>query len=92
MATVTLSWTNPSGRFDLHRIIMRRAAGSTAPATVTDGTGVTLGSDLATSVADTGLAAGTYSYSAFAGYDEINSPPSSSAKFSAPASITVVVP
>lgn len=66
---VTLTWRLPTSRFDLLKIVVRRAAGSTAPAAVTDGTGVTLASDLATSVVNA-PGSGTWSYSVFAGYDE----------------------
>lgn len=73
---VALSW-NASQRFDFRRFILRRAAGSTAPATSSSGTGVTLGGSpdgaSATSVTDTGLSAGTYSYSLFAVYDDTDS-------------------
>jgi hypothetical protein len=65
----TVSWSLPYQRFDLYKIVLRRASGSTPPPTVSDGTGVTLATDLATSVLDT-PGAGTWSYSVFAGYDE----------------------
>lgn len=67
-----LSWVNPASRFDLRQIVLRRAAGAVPPATPTAGTGVTLSSDLATSVSDT-PGAGTFSYSLFTGYDETGS-------------------
>jgi hypothetical protein len=67
---VALEWGLPPDRFDRYRVVLRRASGGTAPATISDGTGVTLSGNLATSVTDTGLAAGTYSYSIFATYDE----------------------
>jgi len=67
---VALEWGLPPDRFDRYRVVLRRASGGTAPATISDGTGVTLSANLATSVTDTGLAAGTYSYSIFATYDE----------------------
>lgn len=67
---VSLSWQLPVDRFDRKKVVLRRASGSTPPETVTDGTNVTLGSDLATSVINTGLSAGTYSYSLFSGYTE----------------------
>lgn len=66
---VAMTWdTLP--RWDFLRFVLRRAAGATPPATIADGTGVTLTPDTATSVTDTGLAAGTYSYSLFAQYDD----------------------
>ncbi|MGB1226035.1 MAG: hypothetical protein ACPHCN_18100 [Mycobacterium sp.] len=67
--TVSLSWRLPGLRFDTLRVILRRASGSTAPASPSAGTGVTLGSDLATSVTDT-VAAGTYSYALLVAYDD----------------------
>ena len=66
---VAMTW-DAMPRFDRLRFVLRRAAGATPPATKTDGTGVTLASNLATSVTDTGLAAGTYSYSLFMEYDD----------------------
>lgn len=67
---VSLSWTNPPDRYDRFKVVLRRASGGTVPATVTSGTGVTLSGNLAASVTDSGLSAGTYSYSLFAQYDE----------------------
>ena len=67
---VALTWTLPPDRFDRNTMYLRRAAGATPPALVTDGTAVTLSSALATSVTDSGLAAGAYSYSLFCGYDD----------------------
>jgi hypothetical protein len=66
---VSLSWGVPPDRFDRYRMVLRRAAGATAPTSISGGTGVTLASALATSVVDT-VAAGTYSYALFATYDE----------------------
>lgn len=67
---VSLSWGLPPDRYDRYRMVLRRAAGATAPTSISGGTGVTLASSLATSVVDSGLAAGTYSYALFATYDE----------------------
>jgi hypothetical protein len=69
IGSVTLSWTLPPDRFDRLRIVVRRAAGTTAPTSPTAGTGVTLSGDLATTVINS-AAAGTYSYAVFAAYDE----------------------
>lgn len=69
VGSVALTWTLPPDRFDRNTMYLRRAAGATPPATVTDGTGVTLSGALATSVSDV-IAAGTYSYSLFCGYDD----------------------
>lgn len=92
-ATVSLEWNlPPTDRYDLHQMVLRRATGSTPPAEPTDGTGVTLGSDLATSVVDGPLASDTYSYSLFAGYDEKNETPSENERFSEKITKTVVVP
>lgn len=66
---VSLSWALPPDRYDRLRMILRRSSGATAPTGPTDGTGVTLSGDLATSVTDT-PGAGTWSYSLFTAYDE----------------------
>lgn len=66
---VNLAWTLPASRFDRREVVLRRAAGATAPASVTAGTGVTLSGLLATSVADS-PGAGQFSYALFAGYDQ----------------------
>lgn len=68
-STVTLSWRLPATRWDLLRMVLRRASGATPPAGPTDGTGVTLGSDLPSSTTDS-PGAGTWSYSLFAAYDD----------------------
>lgn len=65
---IVMAWTLPAPRYDLSSIIVRYASGATAPATTTDGTGVTLGSDLATGVTQSGLGSGTYSVSVFGRY------------------------
>ncbi len=64
--SIALSWTNPTDA-DLAAVIVRRAKGATAPATPTDGTGMTLpGAPTATGVTDTGLDPDTtYSYAVF---------------------------
>ena len=69
---VSLAWTLPVSRYDRYRVVMRRLAGSTAPGSITAGTGVTLSSVLATSVTDT-PGAGTWSYSLFCTYDDFAS-------------------
>jgi hypothetical protein len=64
-ASLTLTWVNPADA-DLAAIIVRRNAGTAAPATPTEGTGITLSPPTATSVGDTGLASRTsYAYSVF---------------------------
>lgn len=69
VGSVALSWQLPPDRFDRNTMVLRRAVGATPPATATDGTGVSLSGPLATSKTDV-LAAGTYSYSLFMGYDD----------------------
>ena len=65
---VAVSWTLPPTRYDTLGLVLRRAAGVTAPASPTAGTGVTVGDD-DTSVTDTG-AAGTVSYAIWRSYNE----------------------
>lgn len=65
----TVSWTLPPSRWDLLKIVLRFNAGSTPPTGPTDGTGVTLASNLATSVAGSAGRA----YAVFAAYDETGS-------------------
>lgn len=63
--SVTLGWQNPLD-LDLAEVIVRRAEGSTPPATVADGSPVPLATPTATSVTDATLVAGmSYSYSVF---------------------------
>lgn len=88
--SVNLAWKLPPARFDRYRVILRRAAGGTPPATAVSGTGVTLGGDLATSVTDS-PGAGTFSYSIFGAYDELSAPPDSDDFFSAAESIAGVI-
>lgn len=83
-----LAWTNPPDRYDYIRNIVRRAAGGTPPATATDGTGVTLGSDKATSVTDS-PSAGPFAYSVFAAYNETGG--TTNERFSASDTATVTV-
>ncbi|MFN8167715.1 MAG: fibronectin type III domain-containing protein [Candidatus Nanopelagicales bacterium] len=65
-SSIQLSWINPTDA-DLASIVVRRATGSTPPATVSAGSGVALATATATSVTDTGLTPGvTYSYAVFA--------------------------
>jgi hypothetical protein len=83
-----LAWILPPDRYDRYRIIVRKAAGTTPPATPTSGTGVVLGSDLATSVTDTVVFGSTTSYSVFVAYDETHDPHSNEERYSDPVSIT----
>ena len=90
--SAALSW-NASVRYDKRRFILRRASGSTPPATSSSGTGITLGGTPdganVTSKTDTGLSAGTYSYSLFAVYDDTNA--STDVATSAAQAVTVIV-
>lgn len=79
---VTLEWALPPSRYDLRRVRLIRKAGAVQPASISDGTEVALSADLATSKVDSGLAPGTYSYTLFGCYDEVNSPPSADGRFS----------
>jgi hypothetical protein len=85
--SITLTWTLPPTRYDLLNLVLRRAAGATAPTSVTEGTGVTLGSALPTTVTDT-IAAGQYSYALFAAYDESSATPTTADRYSDPATVT----
>lgn len=87
---VNLSWTLPPQRFDRLEVVLRRAAGSTPPASATDGTGVTLASAMATSVTDD-PGAGTFSYALFAGYDETSETPTTTDRWSSAVSRAGVV-
>jgi hypothetical protein len=78
---VTLTWALPPLRWDLRRVRLRRAAGSTPPASISAGSEVALAADLSTSKVDV-VAGGIYSYTLFACYDEVNSPPSADSRFS----------
>lgn len=69
---VTLTWADPPDRFDGsgRTLRIRKAAGATAPATVTDGSQV---ADVARGVQtyqEVAPGSGTYSYSIFAGYSD----------------------
>jgi len=70
--TVDLTWALPATRFDYRRMVLRRASGSTAPTSISSGTGVVLGGTpdgaSATSVTDS-PGVGTWSYALFAVYD-----------------------
>lgn len=76
-----LSWTLPPDRFDRYRIRVRRAVGSTPPASATDGNEVVVAA-AATGVTVTGLAAGVHSFAIFESYDEANSPASADQRHS----------
>ncbi len=69
-SSLAINWVNP-GDGDYEGVMIRRAVGSTPPATTTSGALVVNKATASTSHLDSGLAAGTtYSYSLFA-YDEV---------------------
>lgn len=86
---VALSWSLPPARYDRCAMVLRRAAGSTAPSSPTDGTDVPLASALATGVTDS-PGSGTWSYALFAGYDEKTATPTTPDRYSAASTVTVV--
>ena len=92
---VAFTWTNPPDRWDRYRVRLVRKSGSSAPTSIGDGTEVTLGSNLPTSFTNSGLAAGTYSYSLFSSYDETNTLAANAAaaddRTSDPVSVTALV-
>ena len=86
---IDLTWTLPTSRYDRTSLVLRRASGSTAPTSVTDGTGVTVGA-LVALVSDTGLnPGGTYSYSLFMGYDDLGT--GTVDRYSAAETVTVLM-
>ena len=86
---VDLTWENAPARFDLRENIVRRTSGSTPPTGPTDGTDVPLAGLLDSSVSDTGLTPGTFSYGIFVGYDETIS--ATNERFSDGKTLTIVV-
>lgn len=66
--SATLAWTLPAARFDRRQIVLVYAAGATPPTSASGGTPITLATDLATSKTAV-LAAGTYSFALFCGYN-----------------------
>jgi len=87
------SWALPADRFDYRRMVLRRAAGATAPTSITGGTGVVLGG-VPDGVAATGVndapGSGVFSYALFAVYDEYAT--DSDAQVSEAATVTVTIP
>jgi hypothetical protein len=88
--SASLTWSLPPDRYDRYRMRLVRKSGAVAPTSVTDGTELTLSTNLATSHTDT-VAAGTYSYSLFASYDELRDPVSSDDRTSDAVTQTSVV-
>jgi len=86
--TADLTWENPASRFDRSDLVLRVASGSTAPSSVTDGTGVTVGA-AAESLSHAPGGAGTWSYALFVGYDETGS--GSPDRYSTSSTATVVL-
>lgn len=84
----SLTWRLPPDRFDFVTVELVRKSGSTAPTTPTDGTSVFKSATVATFLDTPGV--GTFSYSAFAWYDEGKDPPADEDIFSSPDSVTVV--
>lgn len=68
-SVVSLSWAAPDDTTDLVKYVLRRVSGKLPVARPTEGTGITLGSALATSVNDS-PGSGTWAYSLFAMYAE----------------------
>ena len=89
--TAILTW-NAATRWDARRFVLRFASGATPPATIVAGTGITLGgtpdgNGVVTVTHSPG--AGTYSYSLFAVYDDVNG--SSDVAVSAPQTLASLV-
>jgi hypothetical protein len=85
----TLAWKGAPARHDRLRYVLRKATGSTPPASATDGTGVTLSSDLATSV--TVEITATTSFALFVAYDETSETPTTPDRYSAALTLTVTI-
>lgn len=87
---VTLTWKNPPARYDRYRVRLLRKSGAVAPTSITDGTVLAAGAT-SESFVDSGLAAGTYSYSVFMTYDDFSNTPGTDLRVSAAATDTSVV-
>ena len=87
-----LSWTLSPARYDYRRMILRRAAGATAPASATAGTGIVLtGSPdgvSATTVTDS-PGSGEFSYSLWVAYDDFSTSSDTTTTASGTATVTV---
>jgi hypothetical protein len=88
--SIVCTWMLPPDRYDRYRVRLVYKAGAVAPVSLTDGTEVTLAGPLVTTHTIT-LAAGTYSLSLFASYDETNAPLSADQRTSDPVSKTSIV-
>lgn len=85
----TLTWRNPPARFDRLALVLRRAAGSTPPASETAGDPVTVSGFPATVTDDPGV--GEFSYAMFVSYDEVNSTPTTADRHSESDTVTITV-
>lgn len=88
---VAMTWTRAPSRWDYYTQVLVYKSGATAPTSIMDGTvasGVTASS---TSKTVTGLAAGVWSFSLFATYDEYAATPAASSQSSPPVSLTKTV-
>ena len=64
--SATLRWAEPPDRSDYTGLVLRRASGSTPPASATDGTGIAISPHVET--VNNSPGAGTWSYALFAEY------------------------
>jgi hypothetical protein len=100
---VTVQWKAATQRFDFHPaytvpllnarggFVLVRKTGSSAPASIGDGTNIALGSAFAVSVVDPNPVTGqTYTYGLFAKHDEYNDG-ATSLRYSSPAYATISV-
>lgn len=85
---VSLSWAAPSDTTGLVSYVLRRISGSVPVATASEGTSVSLSTPLATSKSES-PGAGTWSYSLFAGYDDLSG--ATPIYHSSPQTLTVLV-
>ena len=84
-----IEWKNPGDRFDRLKLTLRRASGSTPPATPTAGDAVTVPA-FPESLVDS-VGAGTFSYSMFVWYDDENAVPVDEKKVSPARTVSGVV-
>lgn len=84
----SLTWRLPPDRFDFVTVELVRKTGSTAPTSPTDGTSVNKSPTDTSFVDSPGV--GTFSYSAFAWYDEDKKTPADENIFSTPDTFTIV--
>lgn len=90
---VNLAWSLPPDRFDLLKLVLCRAAGSTAPTDPATGVVATFSlpySTMATTYADDPPGSGTFSYALFAQYDDHAETPATANRTASAATVTVV--